>query len=251
MQNSSARIKEAQRLLRNAKRPLALAGAGLSAESGVPTFRGEGGLWRNYRPEDLATPAAFRRDPQTVWEWYAYRRDTVATCKPNAAHEALVALEKQNENFWLVTQNVDRLSQRAGATRVLELHGSIWDVRCNQCAYEKEDLTVPTPLSNACPQCKAGLLRPGVVWFGEALNPVVLQKVGDLVAACDLLFVLGTSAQVYPAAGFVPLAAKHGATIIEINPDDTPMSNLAAVTLRLKVGEVLGEVVLDPHRSTT
>jgi NAD-dependent deacetylase len=236
-------LARAVALLKHATKPLALAGAGLSAESGIPTFRGAGGLWRNFKAEELATPRAFDRDPQLVWEWYAWRRDVVAGCAPNPAHHALVELEKKSPAFWLITQNVDGLSQRAGQQRMLELHGSLWRFKCRRCTYRRDDLQVPTPLDNTCPGCGDPVLRPDVVWFGEALDPAIVAKCDELASQCDLLFVLGTSANVYPAASYVPLAARHGATIIEINPDPTPMSNLAAVTIREPVGQVLPEIV--------
>jgi NAD-dependent deacetylase len=233
-------LQKAIDLLRNAKRPLALAGAGLSAESGIPTFRGADGYWRNIKPEDIATASAFQRDPKFVFEWYAYRRDQVRQqCKPNPGHLALVELEKLRPEFWLLTQNVDGLSRQAGSAKVIELHGSLWILRCFSCSYSRQDLIVPTPLEHNCPQCKTGLLRPGVVWFGEALDPWAVQKSQELAAACDLMLVVGTSAKVYPAAGLVPQAISAGAKVIEINPENTPMSDLATVTLRKPVGEVL------------
>lgn len=236
-------LNRAVDLLKHATKPLALAGAGLSAESGVPTFRGAGGLWRNFRAEELATPRAFDRDPQLVWEWYAWRRDIVAGCAPNPAHHALVEIEKAHPPFWLITQNVDGLSRRAGQQRMLEIHGSLWRFKCRRCTYKREDLATPTSLDNTCPGCGDKLLRPDVVWFGEALDPAIMSQCDKLVSQCDLLFVLGTSANVYPAAGFVPHAARHGAKIIEINPDPTPMSDLAAVTIREPVGQVLPQIV--------
>ncbi len=225
-------------MLRTSRRPLALAGAGLSAESGIPTFRGAGGLWRNYRPEALATPEAFARDPQTVWEWYAWRRDLVAEAQPNPAHHALARLEHEREAFWLITQNVDGLSQRAGSQRVLELHGSLWRTRCIVCGHEAEDLRTPTPLDTACETC-GGRIRPGVVWFGEGLDSQVIAKAQRLVEECDLLLVLGTSARVYPAAGLIPLAVQNGARVIEINPDPSGMSSMVNGLLQGPVGELL------------
>ncbi len=236
-------IEQAKALLRGAKRPLALAGAGLSAESGIPTFRNSGGLWKEKKAEDLATPDGFRRDPQMVWEWYAHRRDQVRECKPNPGHTALVELERLRPEFWLLTQNVDGLSRTAGATRVLELHGSLWVFKCFTCPYSRQDLQVPTLLNNQCPVCKTGLLRPGVVWFHEPLDPWIVSRSQELVTACDLLLVVGTSAQVYPAAGFVPLAMQAGAKIIEINPEDTPMSKYATLTIRQPVGKALPEML--------
>lgn len=236
-------IQSAANLLKKAKRPLALAGAGLSAESGIPTFRDNNGLWKNFRFEELASPQGFRKDPQLVWAWYAMRRNTVAECRPNPAHVALATLEKRFPAFWLITQNVDGLSQRAGTTRAIEMHGSLWRFRCNHCGQEFEDLEVPMRLDNTCAHCGTKALRPGVVWFGEAINPHHMEKARELVSACDLFFVLGTSAKVYPAAGFIPMARQAGADVIEINPDATPMSDQATVVVRAKVGEALPEIL--------
>jgi NAD-dependent deacetylase len=236
-------IKRARDLLHKSQRPIALAGAGLSAESGVPTFRGAGGLWRSLSFQDLATPEGFARNPQLVWEWYAERRDNGAACKPNPGHYALAEIERKRPDFWLLTQNVDGLSARAGSTRVIEFHGSIWRIKCTGCGFVAEDRSVPTNLDNHCKQCTGGRIRPDVVWFGEALDNQNLAHADKLANACDLLLVVGTSAQVYPAAGYVPMAARAGADIIEINPEATQMSSLATVTLRSPVGEVLPKLV--------
>lgn len=236
-------IQSAANLLKKAKRPLALAGAGLSAESGIPTFRDTGGLWKNFSFQDLASPQGFRKNPQLVWEWYAMRRDTVAACRPNPAHHALATLEKHTPEFWLLTQNVDGLSQRVGAQRVIELHGSLWRFRCNHCGQEFEDLEVPMRLDNTCAHCGTKALRPGVVWFGESLDRHHVEMARELVSKCDLFFVLGTSAQVFPAAGFIPMARQAGAEVIEINPDATPMSDHATVVVRAPVGEALPAIL--------
>ena len=227
-------------MTRSLERPLvALTGAGISAESGVPTFRGEKGLWRDYRPEELATPGAFRRDPQMVWTWYAWRRELIAACRPNAAHRTLSAIERTWDDFVLVTQNVDGLHQAAGSRRVLELHGSIWRFRCTHCAYEAEDRRVPLPeLPPHCPEC-GGLLRPGVVWFGESLPVDAVQSAWSAAAQCGTMLVIGTSAVVEPAASLPRVAHQRAAHLVEFNPEVTPISRYADEVFREPAGEAL------------
>jgi NAD-dependent deacetylase len=208
--------------LRSATRVTVLTGAGISAASGVPTFRGPGGLWKNFRPEDLATAEAFRRDPRMVWEWYDWRRQLIAAARPNRAHEILAAWSRQRPGFALVTQNVDGLHERAGTGNVIRFHGSIWEVRCwDSCRASPrgwKDDRVPLPeLPPRCPHC-GGLLRPGVVWFGEAIEASVLAQ-AEKVLDCDVCLVIGTSAVVYPAAGLAFEARRRGAFTVEINPD--------------------------------
>ncbi len=216
-----------------------LTGAGISAESGIPTFRGEGGLWRNFRPEQLATPAAFRRDPALVWEWYDWRRGLIGACAPNAAHEALAEMEAALSDFTLITQNVDGLHQAAGSRNVLELHGSIWRVRCTGCGKIAEDRRVPLPeIPPRCPEC-GGLLRPDVVWFGESLPQEVLEAAWAAAARCRLMLVIGTSAVVQPAGSLPLVALENGARIVEINPAETPLSARAHEVLRGPAAELL------------
>lgn len=226
--------------LRAGKRVVALTGAGISAESGVPTFRGADGLWRNFRAEDLATPAAFARDPRLVWEWYAWRRELISPCRPNAAHDALARLERERpRDFVLVTQNVDGLHQLAGSENVVELHGNIWKLRCLGCGAERQDRSVPLPaIPPICPRC-GGLERPGVVWFGESLPEDALARAFAAAESCDVMLVVGTSAVVYPAAYLPQLAKNHGAYVIEINPDETPLTPLADESHRGKAAVVL------------
>lgn len=203
-----------------------LTGAGISAESGVPTFRGEDGLWRQYRAEELATPQAFVRNPTLIWEWYDWRRGLIAGCDPNAAHHTLVEMERNCGDFTLITQNVDDLHPRAGSSRVLRLHGSIWQVRCTADNIVSENHEVP--LSQIPPSCSCGaLLRPHVVWFGESLDATVLQQAYAAVEACDLMLVVGTSAVVQPAASLPALAKRSGARLIEVNLERTPLSPYA------------------------
>jgi NAD-dependent deacetylase len=200
-----------------------LTGAGISAESGVPTFRGEDGLWRQYRAEELATPGAFHRTPALVWEWYDWRRGLIAGCEPNAAHHTLVQMEKHCQDFVLITQNVDGLHQRAGSRRVVQLHGNIWQVRCiaENSVFENHDV----PLPQVPPSCSCGaFLRPHVVWFGEALDPGILAEAFRAVERCQLMLVIGTSAVVQPAASMPMMAKGSGAYVIEINIERTPLS---------------------------
>lgn len=222
--------------LRAAGRVTVFTGAGVSAASGVPTFRGPDGLWGNYRPEELATPEAFARDPRLVWQWYDWRRERIAGCQPNAAHRVLAAWAALFPAYTLITQNVDGLHERAGAPDVLRLHGSIWDVYCaNGCAKglaprmsHQSPLRVLPP---RCPHC-GGLDRPAVVWFGEALDHATLDRAGEAAAASDVFLAIGTSAVVYPAAGLITHAKRGGATTIEINPDETSMAPSVDIAVR-------------------
>jgi NAD-dependent deacetylase len=228
--------------VQQASRLVALTGAGISAESGIATFRGAGGLWRQFRPEQLATPQAFARDPKLVWEWYDWRRQRIAQAQPNAGHAALVEIERRKRSFTLVTQNVDGLHDRAGSRRVLKLHGDIWIVRCTACRRERRDER--TPLGEIPPRCECGgLLRPGVVWFGEPLPPDVLAEAERTVREADVFLVVGTSAVVFPAAGLTPLAKQSGAKVIEVNLEETPFSSSVDCSLRGKAGELLPELI--------
>jgi NAD-dependent deacetylase len=229
-----------------------LTGAGVSAASGVPTFRGADGLWNNFKPESLATAQAFARDPRLVWEWYDWRRQKVATCEPNAAHRVLARWSRHFARFRLITQNVDGLHERAGTRDVIRLHGSIWEVLCwRGCTASPprwRDDTVPhSEIPPRCPHC-GDLIRPGVVWFGESLDPAIVDQATE-AAHCDVFITIGTSAVVYPAAGFIDVARRNGAFTVEINPAATP----AIVDLAIRGG---AEVVLPeidqqlPHGAT-
>lgn len=194
-----------------------LSGAGISAASGVPTFRGgSDSLWENTRPETLATPEAFQADPAKVWRWYDWRRGLIAACEPNAAHTSLVRLAELVRSVTIITQNVDGLHQRAGSDRVLEFHGSIWTLRCMDCGRERHDARHPLPLLPMCPRCE-GLERPGVVWFGEQIDTGVLEVSVEAAQNCDLFLVIGTSGQVYPAASLARVAKEAGAVVAEFN----------------------------------
>jgi NAD-dependent deacetylase len=219
-----------------------LTGAGISAESGIPTFRGVGGLWRQYRPEDLATPEAFARDPKLVWEWYDWRRGLIARAQPNAGHSALVEMERRAERFTLITQNVDGLHDRAGSRNILKVHGDIWTLRCCDCGRERVDRS--ESIADLPPRCSCGgLERPGVVWFGEGLPQDVWARAERAVREAEVFLVIGTAAVVYPAAGLVELAKSEGAKVVEINIAETPVSGLVDASLRGSAAEVLPQLL--------
>ena len=243
----------ARDLIADARRIVALTGAGISAESGVPTFRDAGGLWRNYRPEELATIGAFERDPRTVWEWYEWRRGFLATCEPNEGHRALARFFLRRGEEGIVTQNVDGLHTRAAldeagdgppdAALPIEIHGAIARDRCNDCGLRAE--AEPLGGDDALPRCAecGGMRRPDVVLFGEMLDSALLERAHNMAARADLCLVIGTSAVVYPAAG-IPLATLHaGGRIIEVNPQDTDLTRAAEVAVRGAAGEVLPELL--------
>jgi NAD-dependent deacetylase len=232
-------LEEAADALAAARRVVVLTGAGISAESGVPTFRGADGLWRTYRAEALATPEAFARDPALVWEWYDWRRGLIAPVRPNTGHTVLAGWQGLFEGFDIVTQNVDGLHALAGSRNVVELHGNIWKLRCTREGTVEERRETPLPtIPPLCPNCGA-LLRPHVVWFGEALDADVLEGAYRLSTACQVMLVIGTSAVVEPAAS-LPLAARRaGARILEINLEPTPLTPQADHFIPGKAGEVL------------
>ena len=225
--------------LRSATRIVASTGAGISAESGLSTFRDkQTGLWAKYRPEDLATPQAFRRDPRMVWEWYEWRRGFVAEAWPNPGHHALARVEAQRPGFLLVTQNVDGLHAKAGSRNLVELHGNIRRSICFDQRHVAESWAPTNDPPPRCTQCGSPL-RPDVVWFGEALPQETLQRAQHAAATCDLFLSIGTSTLVYPAAELPFLAGSNGATVVEINPDETPLSKLADFVVREKAGVAL------------
>ena len=231
--------------LRGAERVTVLTGAGVSAASGVPTFRGAGGLWRNYQAADLATPQAFARDPATVWEWYAWRRELIARCAPNAAHHVLARWTQTRDQWRVVTQNVDDLHLRAGARGLVRLHGSIWDLGCwPDCAGDPRrwrDERVPLPvMPPRCPRCN-GLARPGVVWFGESLAAEDLRQ-ADALTHCDVFIAAGTSAVVYPAAGFLHAARARGAFTVELNVEETDATSAVDLAVRGPVEHTLADL---------
>jgi NAD-dependent deacetylase len=234
------------RRIHDARRLSILTGAGVSAASGVPTFRGAGGLWRNFRPEELATPDAFRRDPALVWEWYDWRRKTIAGCEPNAAHRVIADCSQRNPGCRVVTQNVDDLHVRAGTRNLIRLHGSIWETKCwAECGQPKwggvyQPRATPEVLPT-CPSC-GGLARPAVVWFGESLDSADVSAALE-ACACDVFLIVGTSAIVYPAAGLMDEARRHGAFTIEVNPDATPASVAVDLSIRAAAEVVLPQLI--------
>ncbi|MDZ7703498.1 MAG: NAD-dependent deacylase [Trueperaceae bacterium] len=246
MNDTPADQDDARRALLGASRIAVLTGAGVSAASGVPTFRGPDGLWRNHRAQDLATPSAYRRDPLLVWEWYQTRFNAVAAATPNAAHVALAELETRTEDFTLVTQNVDGLHERAGSDNLYELHGNLTKSRCEACGYV-EGLEPDFPLPPHCSRCGARA-RPHVVWFGEMLPQDAFQAGIDAFGRAEVALIIGTSAVVEPAASLGRLAAQEGAFVIEINPEQTPLTPFAAVSLRADavtgMKQLLGDDVL-------
>jgi len=235
-------ITEAAKRVREARAIAVLTGAGVSAESGIPTFRGPGGVWRTHRAEELATPEGFARDPNLVWEWYDWRRSVIAEAQPNAGHRALAEWEQRAGCFTLITQNVDGLHDRAGSRNVVKVHGDIWTLRCLSCGRKHRDLRPrlePLPPYCAC----GGLERPGVVWFGEGLPRFEWEEAVRATKEADLFFVIGTSAVVHPAAGLVHLAKSAGARVVEINVDDTAVSSAADVCLRAAAAQALPRLV--------
>ena len=242
MDTIAADLQQAGRWLTESKRLAVLTGAGISAESGVPTFRGKDGLWKGFRATDLATPQAFARDPKLVWDFYNWRRELLAPLQPNPAHKALIRLEEKIPQFSLITQNIDDLHHQAGSKNLVELHGNIWMVRCTQCHLVSRNEEVPLPELPACKEC-GGLLRPHVVWFGEQLDPTILDKTVAEIRSCDTMLVIGTSALVQPAASFALVAKEQGAQVVEINLEVTPYSHKLDLALRGKAGEILPQVV--------
>ena len=229
--------------LRRLREVAVLTGSGISAESGVPTFRdAQAGLWSKFRPEDLATPEAFQRNSKRVWEWYAWRRELVAKAQPNAGHLALVGLERRVPKFTLITQNVDGLHQRAGNRNVVELHGNITRTKCFEEDVAVETWTETGETPPRCPHC-GGRLRPDVVWFGETLSPEAIGRALTASRSCDLFLSVGTSTLVHPAAALPFEALQHGATVVEINPDCTPLTNHAHHVLQGPAGGILPELV--------
>jgi len=239
-----SRIAAAAARLARARFVAALTGAGVSAESGVPTFRDAlTGLWATFDPRELATPSAFARNPKRVWDWYAERRAQVATVVPNAAHRALAEIERRVPRFLLATQNVDGLHARAGSRALVELHGSIERVRCSACARVAQRWTEPPDaLPPRCGRCGA-FLRPDVVWFEELLPEGALAAAEVAARNCDVMMVVGASAEVYPAAALPDAARAAGACVIEINPDTTPLTARADFALRGRAGAILPALV--------
>lgn len=229
--------------IRMANHIAVLTGAGVSAESGLPTFRDAmTGLWVTYRPEELATRAAFQRNPQLVWDWYAWRRSLVEQAQPNPGHVALAELQRSIPKLTLITQNVDGLHQMAGSHGVIELHGNIRRVKCFEDDQVVERWQTDTRLPPHCPRC-GGLLRPDVVWFGETLPSLALDQAREAARNCDLFFSIGTSGQVEPAASLPRLALSHGATVVIINPDQQNNNRAGLISIGATSGIALPALV--------
>jgi NAD-dependent deacetylase len=228
--------------LRDSSRTVVLTGSGISAESGVPTFReAQTGLWERFDPRELATPEAFARDPRLVWDWYAWRRKLVAEARPNPGHLAIAEMQHLVQNLTLVTQNVDGLHQRAGSRDVIELHGNIRRTKC-----PVEGTTVDNYAESEspplCPSCGAPL-RPDVVWFGEMLPPEAIEAASEAARGADVFLSVGTSSLVHPAAGLPFEALENGATLVEVNPETTPLTPRADYALRGPAGDVLPRLI--------
>ncbi len=245
-------IRALRETLREASSIVALTGAGISAESGIPTFRGAGGLWRNYAPEKLATPEAFARDPRLVWEWYDWRRGLILKAQPNPGHLALAEIERGVSHarggrsaFTLVTQNVDGLHDRAGSRNIVKLHGDIWQARCTGCgATERNERLAAEHYGALPPHCQCGaLLRPGVVWFGEPLPEDAWRRALEASSSAAVFLAIGTSAVVYPAAGLARVACEAGAKLAVVNPEPTPLEEMAVWVFRASAGEVLPKLL--------
>jgi len=246
-EQARGKIRSLAERLKSANSVCVLTGAGVSKESGVPTFRDADGLWNTYRPEELANVEAFLHSPTTVWEWYQWRRDLINKVEPNPGHYALAALEQIVENFVLITQNVDNLHQRSGSQDVIEVHGNIHRTKCFDCGAIYPPGFVGTEFREnhlpLCSRCETGRLRPDVVWFGEMLPDDKLTQAVKEVENCDIFLSIGTSSIVYPAAALPRLAKSSGAFLVEVNPVPTELANIADCILEGPSGEILPELV--------
>ena len=216
-------------------------GAGMSAESGVPTYRGKGGVWHKYNWEDYACQVAFIRDPEAVLDFHETRRRVLIDCLPHAGHELISNLEKSHENVWVITQNIDGMHQRAGSNNIVELHGSVWRLRCDHCEIIIDDHN-PDHYNNW--KCDNDhWLRPDIVWFNDFLIPAITQKADEIISKSDLFISIGTSGVVWPAAGFPQVARSNGATLIEINPEPSELSDLYDHVFRGKASDMLNTIL--------
>ncbi|NLH51038.1 MAG: NAD-dependent deacylase [Myxococcales bacterium] len=234
------KITELARRIGQAKKIVVLSGAGLSAESGIPTFRGADGLWQKYNIFEIATPEAFERDPEMVWGFYNQRRTDALACEPNPAHYALRELEELVPDFLHITQNVDNLAQRVGMKNILELHGNLFATRCSQCDSPHPHLDGIVPFPTHCQRCGA-LVRPGVVWFGESVNKI--GEAAHALRACQVFLVIGTSAQVQPAASLALLAKQQNAYVAEFNVEETDLSDTLDLLVLGPAGETLPRLI--------
>jgi NAD-dependent deacetylase len=230
--------------LKTATNVVVLSGAGMSAASGVPTFRGKDGLWNKFNPQELANVDAFLNNPKLVWEWYNWRRNLIANVKPNLGHYALVDVESYFPDFNIVTQNVDNLHQIAGSKNVLELHGNIMRNKCIECSHPFEDEEIDHNNIPRCPECD-GLIRPDVVWFGEMLPADAIRSAQEASASAEIFFSVGTSSTVEPAASLPYLAKGNGAYLIEVNPEKTPLSDFANESHQVGADVYLPQLVIE------
>ena len=225
--------------LKNAERLTVLTGAGVSAESGIATFRDPDGLWAQFNPQEMASVDGFMSNPELVWSWYQYRRETVFKAKPNAGHFAMAEIQDYFDPLTLITQNVDQLHQKAGSQDVLELHGNIIENHCLDCGESHdEEIDVEDKEVPVCNFC-GGKIRPSVVWFGEMLPEDVLYQAGAASEDCDLFLTIGTSGEVYPAAGLPMIAQDNGAYVVEINPNETVYSNQADEKIMMSFSQAM------------
>jgi NAD-dependent deacetylase len=234
-------LNQARALVASARSIAVLTGAGISAESGLKTFRDHGGLWEEHTIEQVATPEGFARDPKLVWSFYNARRKAAQTARPNAAHLALARLE-ESHRVTILTQNIDGLHQKSGSRNVVELHGSIWEVRCVGCGALTCRFAIELPILPRCENC-GNLLRPHVVWFGEHLDPDILTTAEAVIDECDIFLVIGTSAVVQPAASYPFIAARRGKPVIEVNKEKTPVSAIASLSLIGLAGRLLPKIL--------
>ncbi|XP_055119457.2 NAD-dependent protein deacylase sirtuin-5, mitochondrial isoform X3 [Symphalangus syndactylus] len=258
MARPSSSMADFRKFFAKAKHIVIISGAGVSAESGVPTFRGAGGYWRKWQAQDLATPLAFAQNPSRVWEFYHYRREVMGSKEPNAGHRAIAECEtrlgKQGRRVVVITQNIDELHRKAGTKNLLEIHGSLFKTRCTSCGVVAENYKSPICPALSGKGCEeagcGGLLRPHVVWFGENLDPAILEEVDRELAHCDLCLVVGTSSVVYPAAMFAPQVAARGMPVAEFNTETTPATNRFRFHFQGPCGTTLPEA-LARHENET
>lgn len=248
MTETNDNILIAQEWLAKARSITVLSGAGISADSGIPTYRDVDGLWNNFRAEDFSSVEAFKKDPKMVWDWYHQRRMVMGEAKPNRGHLAISTMESRSMQFTVLTQNIDGLHQQAGSNNVVELHGSVWKFRCTNCLGEWEDRRT----RNGIPQCDSchSQARPAVIWFGESLNPYEWDR-AVRAAYCDVMVVVGTSAMVHPVADLPNMAQRNRARVIEVNKEKTPISTYADLSFIGNASDILSELAVPPQGLST
>lgn len=242
-------IKRAVELITSANYLIALTGAGVSAESGIPTFRGQNGLWKKYRVDELATLDAFRKNPKLVWQWYSWRISIVISAKPNPAHYSLAYLERIRILKTLITQNVDNLHERAGSRNLIKLHGDILTAKCTSCNYEHKIWEPPKIIPPKCPRCRS-IMRPGVIWFGETIPQDIINRALAEAEKADVILVVGTSGVVMPAGAIPEIVKKNEGRVIEINIEKSLITRIADIHIRGKAGEILPKIVEEVDRKS-